>query len=80
MSEKQENTASKPNHKIKIGSIQATVWKNDTQDGRQLYSVQINRVYKDGDDFKSSDSFSHKDLLNVAKVAERAEAYIAQQA
>ena len=63
---------SQPAHKIKIGRIAATIWNNDG-----FYSVDVTRTYKDNyDEWKSTNSFSQSDLLNLSKCAERAEAWI----
>lgn len=68
--------ANQPAYKLKIGLITATIWENDG-----FYSVDIARSYKTGDgDWKSTSSFSHNDLLNVAKCAERAETWISRKA
>ena len=65
-------TMTQPAHKIKIGRIAATIWNNDG-----FYSVDVSRAYKDNyDAWKSTNSFSQVDLLNLAKCAERAEAWI----
>ena len=37
------------------------------------------RTYRSEDGFKRSDGFNHGDLLSVAKLAERAEAYISER-
>ncbi|WP_291839519.1 hypothetical protein [Limimaricola sp.] len=67
--------ANQPVYKVKIGSTTATIWDNDGS-----YSVEIKRSYRDVDaDWKETFSFYHKDLLNVAKCAERAEIWIARQ-
>ena len=67
-----------PVKKIRIGSITATIWKNEAE-GRSFYNTTIIRSYKDKetDEWMETSSYSHDDLLNVAKVAERAEAFIA---
>ncbi len=58
-----------PAHKVKIGLITATIWDNDG-----FHSVDVTRSYKTGDgDWKNTTSFAQGDLLNLAKVAERAE-------
>ena len=70
----------KPETKFRIGALSATVWKNETDGGRSFYSVDISRGYKDDDDeWKQTSRFSAGDLLNVAKLADRAEAWIAEQ-
>jgi len=64
-----------PDHKCKIGFVQAAIWKNDTG----FYSVKLSRSYKDGDTIKDTDQLGAGDLLNAAKVLERAETWIADQ-
>ncbi|UXX82215.1 hypothetical protein [Roseovarius pelagicus] len=65
-----------PSHKVRLGLITATIWDNSG-----FYSVDLSRSYKDSSgDWQNSTSFTHNDLLNVAKCAERAEIWIARQA
>jgi hypothetical protein len=74
------STAQKPRplHTEKIGALSASIWSNTTGEGRTFYSVTFERAYRgDGNERKTSSSFNHDDLLNLAKLAERAEAYIA---
>jgi hypothetical protein len=67
--------ATTPAHKFKIGLVTATIWENDG-----FHSVDLQRAYKTREgDWKSSGSFSQGDLLNAAKCAERAEAWIARK-
>ncbi|KPA20422.1 hypothetical protein shim_34120 [Shimia sp. SK013] len=67
--------SNQPAYKVKLGLITATVWKNES-----FYSVDIARSYKSGTgDWQSTSSYSHSDLLNVAKCAERAEIWISRQ-
>jgi hypothetical protein len=66
--------ANQPANKFRLGYVTATVWKND-----DFYSVVLERSYKDGDDWKSTDQLNAGDLLNAAKVLERAEAWISEQ-
>jgi hypothetical protein len=68
-----------PVKKFRIGGVTATIWKNEAE-GRSFYNTTINRSYKDKDtdEWQETSSYSHDDLLNVAKVAERAEAFIAK--
>lgn len=65
----------RPDAKFRIGFVSASVWKNDSG----FYSVTLQRSYKDGDDIKNTDQLGSADLLNAAKVLERAEAWIADQ-
>jgi hypothetical protein len=73
-------TQNDPVKKFRIGYITATVWKNETEEGRNYFSTSIVRSYrgKDSEEWKETNSYSHDDLLNVARLAERAEAFIAK--
>lgn len=65
-----------PANKLRLGLITATIWDNDG-----FYSVDLARSYKDNTgQWQSSASFSHADLLNLSKLAQRAENWIAGQA
>lgn len=68
-----------PVKKIRIGYVTATVWKNETAD-KPFYTVQLAVNYKDAEgNWKAGDNLTHSDLLNAAKVLERAESWIAAQ-
>ena len=60
-----------PIAQVRIGAIRAAIWKNEGGD-RARYNVTFQRLYKDGDQWKSSDSFGRDDLLVLAKVADLA--------
>ncbi len=66
-----------PSAKFRLGAVTATVWKNG--EGKIFYSVNLIRSYKDGEEWKQTDGLNHGDLLNAAKVLERAEVWIAKQ-
>lgn len=59
----------KPASKVSLYPVSAAIWRNTTKDGKAFYSVTFERSYKDGNDWKSSDSFSGSDLLLLEKVA-----------
>jgi hypothetical protein len=71
--------AQKPVHEIRLGSIKAAIWANDTQNGRR-FNVTVCRLYKDGDEWKRTDSFGRDDLPLVAKVVDMAHTFIFEQA
>ena len=56
----------KPVDEIRIGRVKATLWKNGTED-QPRYNVTFSRLYKEGDQWKSTQSFSRNDLLVLAK-------------
>ena len=61
--------ASGPEQKVSIGSIVVSIWAN-VHNGRTWRSATIDRRYKDGDEWKSSSSFSVADLPVVIKALE----------
>jgi hypothetical protein len=74
-----ENIMSKPAHKIRIGVLQATIWRN-TGDNGPWYSVVPSRSYKQGDEtWKETDSLGADDLLPMAKLLDQAHTWIVSQ-
>ena len=71
------NTQPKPVHEVRLGTIKAAIWANDTQVGVR-HNVTFSRLYKDGESWKTSDSFGRDDLLILAKVADQAHTWICQ--
>ncbi|RYG90583.1 hypothetical protein EU803_11285 [Loktanella sp. IMCC34160] len=64
-----------PAHKFRIGAITATIWDNDG-----FYTVDMSRSYKDSaGQWQTTSSFAQADLLNLSKLAQRAESWIAGQ-
>ena len=70
--------ANKPAHEIRLGKIKATLWANKSEE-RTRYSVTVSRLYKDGDLWKTSDSFGRDDLPLVGKVLDLAHTWIFEQ-
>ena len=67
----------KPVDEIRIGRVKATVWRNGTDD-KPRHNVTFSRLYKEGDEWKSTQSFGRNDLLVLAKVADLAHTRIFQ--
>lgn len=67
--------ANQPAAKFRLGYVTATVWKNDGD----FYNVVVARSYKEGDDWRETDQLNAGDLLNAAKVLQRAEEFISAQ-
>ena len=65
----------KPISEVRIGRVKAAIWPNETE-GRTRYNVTFSRLYKNGDQWKSTQSFSRNDLLLLAKVADQAHSRI----
>ena len=71
--------STKPAHKIRVGVLQVTIWRNHGEKGN-WYSVIPSRSYKAGDDsWKESDSLGFDDLLTMAKLLDQAHTWIAKQ-
>ena len=65
----------KPTKEVRIGSIKAAIWKNDTENGVR-FNVTFSRLYRDGESWQSTDSFGRDDLLLLGKVADQAHSWI----
>lgn len=65
----------KPVHEVRLGMVKAAIWRNDTETGVR-YNVTFARLYRDGEEWKSTDSFGRDDLLMLAKVADMAHSWI----
>ena len=64
-----------PAHKFRNRARSVTIWKNDSDKG-PWYSVTPGRTYKQGDQWKESDSFGVDDLLPLAKLLDEAHSWI----
>lgn len=69
----------KPIHEVRLGAIKAAVWRNETENGVR-FNATLTRLYKDGEQWKSTDSFGRDDLLLLAKVADETHSWICAQA
>jgi hypothetical protein len=65
----------RPAAEIRLGTIIASIWKNETENGAR-YNVSFGRLYKDGKQWKRAESFGKDDLLVLAKVADEAHTQI----
>ena len=72
------NGKHRPAHEIRLGRIKAAIWANQGDNGT-WYNVTLSRNYKEGDEWKSSVSFSCDELLTVAKAADMANTWIHAQ-
>jgi hypothetical protein len=76
MSNKQ--ASNKPAHRIRAGAIEIAIWRNDSDKG-PWYSVTPSRSYKQGEEWKQSDSYGMDDLLTLAKLLDMAHTWIMDQ-
>lgn len=68
----------KPIQTIRLGAIKAAIWENNFGETTR-YSVSLCRLYKDGEQWKTTESFGRDDLLLLAKVADQAHSWICDQ-
>ena len=73
-------TKQRPIHEIRLGSVKAAIWQNQTANGTR-YSVSLQRLYKDeAGKWQSTESFGRDELPVVEKVCHMAYLYIHEQA
>ena len=65
----------KPVAEVRIGPVKASIWRNETANNTR-HNVTFSRLYKDGDQWKTTQSFARDDLLVLAKVADQAHSRI----
>ena len=75
---KPTDTNNQPVHKIRHGSISASIWQTDTEKG-PMFNVTFQRAYRDGDAWKNSGSFGRNNLLVISLIAARAFEWIGAQ-
>lgn len=75
---KTQTQKQKPIHECRIGCVKSAVWLNQTDAGPR-FNTTFSRIYKDGDNWKSTDSFGRDDLLLLAKVADQTHSWIFAQ-
>lgn len=61
-----------PLRKLRIGSITATIWNNQSDGGKPKRSISIVKNYMKNDKWFETSSFSESDLPVVAKLADMA--------
>ena len=64
--------SNQPITKLKDGLISATVWKNQTENGKDHYSVTFSRSYLKNDEWREAFSFSGSELLRLARLSQAA--------
>ena len=67
-----------PAHEIRLGGIRASIWRNETTQGSR-FNTTFERSYRDGEEWKTSDSFGRDDLLTLGFVATESLRWIREQ-
>jgi hypothetical protein len=68
-----------PVHRLRISTIGAAIFQNDTSDGKPFYNVQFDRSYHDGQEWKHTRSFGRDDLLILSKLSDQVHSWIVDQ-
>lgn len=68
----------RPVHEVKAGMAKAAVWRNETSNGPR-YSVTFQRLYKDGENWKTTASFNPRDLVDLIECAVFAAKWIREE-
>lgn len=66
----------KPEKTFRIGSVSASVFLNDGKSDNPFRSIVVQRSYKDGDDWKYTNSFTLKDAPLALAVLQKAMDYV----
>ena len=74
------NQPQRPAESFRAGGVKATIWENSTKDGNSYYSVTLTRSYKDGDDWKETNSYYRDDLPKVELVMRKAFEFVHMEA
>ena len=61
----------KPADTLRDGSLQASIWKNTSENGT-FYSTTITRSYQTDDGYKNTNSYSGTELLKLSRLALKA--------
>lgn len=71
----------RPVHEIRMGSVKASIWENETKAGETFYSASFHTLYRDAEgSWHRSSSFGREDLLLLAKIANEVHTYMLVQA
>lgn len=66
----------KPVKKFRAGNVTATIWSKEIAlEGRKelvtVYNTSITKSYKDGEEWKTTDSYNRDDLIKVHVVLQK---------
>lgn len=66
----------KPIQKFSVGGIQIAIWENEAKEGRTFNSVTMQKRYKDGEEWKTSNSLNASDLPKAVLALNKAYEFI----
>jgi hypothetical protein len=68
MAAKQQPKPNRPEESIRYGAVEAAIWRNQGENGDFL-NTTFTRHYRQGEDWKQTDSFREQDLPTLSKIA-----------
>ena len=68
----QDTTKTKPKSTYQVGAAKVTVWENKTKDGKTWKNFKVQKVYKKGDTYGTTDSFTDNELLELKAAIDKA--------
>ena len=71
-------TNNKPVAELRIGAVKATIWENEVG-GIPRCNVTFSRIYPDGGQWKTTQSFGFNNLLTLAKLTDQTHRLIAER-
>lgn len=67
----------KPAKSVKIGGIEVAVWENSSRDGKKFFTTTLERNYKDGEEWKKTNSLRDNDLPKAILALQEAYHFVA---
>lgn len=68
----------KPVKVFRVGSISASVFKNESKESGSFYRISFSRSYRVNDEFKTATTFAVSDLPTVCSLAQQAFLFVAE--
>ena len=65
----------RPAHEVRYGAVKATIWENPTKSG-VMHNVVFSRLYKDGEEWKTSNSFARSEMFDLGRCMVDAHAWL----
>ena len=62
----------KPKATYQVGSAKVTVWENKKNDGTTWKNFKVEKVYKKGDKWESTNSFDETELMELKSAIDKA--------
>ena len=69
----EDDDRNQPVRKFRVGSVTASVWKNDNG-----FSVTLQKSYKQDDEWHNTQTLFQEDVVCAIRALDRAERFIAQ--